>query len=77
MEIKLHLTVDALTFEQNGVTIQPLETAMIDISPGNTAKYGGNTVIVYGNFKTGKKYELTSDKKFFEIGPNIEVGHLS
>lgn len=81
MNINLRLVNNALNFSQNGTTITG--DGEIDISPGNTATYGGNTVIVYGDFVSGKSYELCGNavadknKKFLELASGKEVGHLS
>ena len=83
MNISLALVNNALAFTQNGTTIAPGTRGDIDISPGNTATYGGNKVIVQGTFETGKTYELSGNavpaknKKFFEMATGKEVGHLS
>jgi hypothetical protein len=83
MNITLCLVNDALQFTQNGTTIAPGQTGDIDLSPGNTATYGGNSVVVYGTFQTGKIYELCGNsfppknKKFLEERTGKEVGHLA
>jgi hypothetical protein len=82
MNISLHLVNNALAFAQNGTTIPAGGHGDIDLTPGNTATYGGNRVIVNGSFKTGVSYELcgnavpAKNKKFYETATGKEVGSL-